>query len=394
MENGLPGNTELPAEELVAHKFTALTHGTRRRIVLASNEVTDHSLFLNGLTQNILILYHLFESLGFECHLLQHSVTGAEKKEFLRQYRSVTCQDMVKLSMAVHLVVEIGMSLDALTRQYLRSIGCRITKLYLGNILNIDVETIQNYSGMFFHHHLVGEIDEIWTSPHYLQHVEYAAVLNRVPIDKGRVVPYVWDPCFLERYGNRAEMEWRPAEGGWTTQDVVIVDPNISFQKASFYSLLLVEAFSRAHPEWRGTVHVVNGDRLKLSSHAHNRLLSALTLYTQNRVRLYERQRIHEIMKTHRSACFITHQWNNDYNYMTLELMHCGYPMVHNSVGWAQYGYYYALNEWDKALATLDMALQHHETNRWVYQTHAAQLVWRHSIHHPENQRRWREILS
>ena len=187
MENGLPGNTELPAEELVAHKFTVLTHGTRRRIVLASNEVTDHSLFLNGLTQNILILYHLFESLGFECHLLQHSVTGAEKKEFLRQYRSVTCQDMVKLSMAVHLVVEIGMSLDALTRQYLRSIGCRITKLYLGNILNIDVETIQNYSGMFFHHHLVGEIDEIWTSPHYLQHVEYAAVLNRVPIDKGRV---------------------------------------------------------------------------------------------------------------------------------------------------------------------------------------------------------------
>jgi len=294
--------------------------------------------------------------------------------------------------MRIHLFIEIGMSIDALTRGYLRGIGCNIAKLYLGNILNIDVETIQNYSNMFFNHHIVGEIDEIWTSPHYLQHVEYAAVLNRVPIDKGKVVPYVWDPCFLERYGTRDQMEWQA--GSWTTQDMVIVDPNISFQKCSFYSLLLAEAFSKRYPEWRGTVHVVNGDRLKLSSNAQNHLLPAVSLYAAGRVKLYERRKIHDIMRDHRGACFITHQWNNDYNYMTLELMHCGYPILHNSVGWKEHGYYYSLDDWDAAVETLHMALCSHQKNRFAYQTHAAQLIWKHSIHHPDVQAEWRRILE
>jgi hypothetical protein len=254
------------------------------------------------------------------------------------------------------------------------------------------VETIQNYSTMFFNHHIVGEIDEIWTSPHYLQHVEYAAVLNRVPINKGKVVPYVWDPCFLERYGTRDQMEWQA--GVWTTQDMVIVDPNISFQKCSFYSLLLAEAFSKRYPEWRGTVHVVNGDRLKLSSNAQNHLLPAVSLYAAGRVKLYERRKIHDIMRDHRGACFITHQWNNDYNYMTLELMHCGYPILHNSVGWKEHGYYYSLDDWDAAVKTLHVALCSHQKNRFVYQTHAAQLIWKHSIHHPDVQAEWRRILE
>ena len=37
--------------------------------------------------------------------------------------------------------------------------------------INIDIDTIQYYPSMFFNHHLVGEIDEIWTSPHYQQHL-------------------------------------------------------------------------------------------------------------------------------------------------------------------------------------------------------------------------------
>jgi hypothetical protein len=390
LPEGLPGNTRLPITTYNEVKTPLKTNSERRIIVLASNEVTDQTLFVNGLTQNIVVLYHLFESLGFEAYLLQHSITDAEKKSFLRGYKNVVCQDLLK--MRIHLFIEIGMSIDALTRGYLRGIGCNIAKLYLGNILNIDVETIQNYSTMFFNHHIVGEIDEIWTSPHYLQHVEYAAVLNRVPINKGKVVPYVWDPCFLERYGTRDQMEWQA--GDWTTQDMVIVDPNISFQKCSFYSLLLAEAFSKRYPEWRGTVHVVNGDRLKLSSNAQNHLLPAVSLYAAGRVKLYERRKIHDIMRDHRGACFITHQWNNDYNYMTLELMHCGYPILHNSVGWKEHGYYYSLDDWDAAVKTLHVALCSHQKNRFVYQTHAAQLIWKHSIHHPDVQTEWRRILE
>lgn len=391
----LPGCTELPTSEGGFPVLGGLSRKAARPIVLlASNAINDATLFINGLTQNIVVLYHLFESLGWSPRLLQHSVTeGAERQAFLGRYRYTSHPEVVRSTEKVRLLIEIGMSLDPETRAHLRNMGTKIVKLYLGNILNIDIETIQNYSSQFFNHHLVGELDEIWTSPHYAQHVEYAAVLNRVPAERGIVVPYVWEPCFLERYGSREELEWTD-KGDWMHRDVIIMDPNISFQKCSFYSLLLVEAFARAYPAWRGKVYVVNGDRLQLSPNSINGFLPHLGLWRDKRMVLSGRRRIHEVLADHRSACFVTHQWNNDYNYMTLELFHYGYPIVHNSVGWSGFGYYYDVNAWDAAVETLRAAIQDHAGHLGTYQTHAANLVWRHSPHNPAVQERWRGLLG
>jgi hypothetical protein len=393
VDNFLPGNTILPSEEYETNQATSLDIPlTRPVIILASNEVNDQTLFINGLTQNIVVLYHLFESMGYFSYLLQHSVQDTEKKPFIKSYRTITTQDIVMKHLPIHAFIEIGMSLDSVTRGYLRTIGAKIVKLYLGNILNIDIETIQNYSNMFFNHHIVGEIDEIWTSPHYKQHVEYASILNRTPIENSRVVPYVWDSFFMTQYGNKEQFEWLPP-ADWRTVDIIIMDPNISFQKCTFYSLLLAEAFYRKYPEWNGTVHVINGDRLKISSNANNNLLPSLSLHRAGRVKLYDRKKIHTILQENRSACFMTHQWNNDYNYMALELFYANYPILHNSEGWSTYGYHYSIDEWDKAIETLANAVQHHQENMNIYKTHAARLIWKHSVHNPDIQRRWKELL-
>ena len=404
MSSYLPGNTILPAEEADASLATLspLTLPLERKIIiLASNHVNDHSLFMNGLTQNIVILYDLFESLGFRSYLLQNQVDSTvARKTFLNNYRTITTHDMVARSMPIHAFIEIGMSVDAGTRGYLRSVGAKITKLYLGNIINIDIETIQNFKSMFFYHHIVGEIDEIWTSPHYLQHMEYAAIINRTDPKKSRVVPYVWDPCFLTQYGSRETMEWIPllsSDGttgdAWHHMDLVIMDPNISFQKCYFYSLLLADAFAKRHPEWKGKVNVMNGDRIKLSAHSWRHVIPELTLFQQGRVILHGRKNIHTILKENRSACFLTHQWNNDYNYATMELLYCNYPILHNSDGWSDTGYYYSINAWETAIETLYRAMTLHKENLPIYRSHAANLIWKHSIHHPNIQARWRAFI-
>jgi hypothetical protein len=392
----VPGNTELPTEEHRVTELPSLAAPKKSIIVLATNDVNDHSLFLNGLTQNILVLYDLFASMGYSPYLLQHSGSSEPKKSFIHNYRTVTTDAIVKQGMPVKLFIEVGMSVDALTRGYLRGCGCRIAKLYLGNILNIDVETIQNYRSFFFHHHLVGEIDEIWTSPHYLQHVDYAAILNRTDPATSRVVPYVWDPCFLRQYAavDKPQLEWTPPAGGWEKTDLVIMDPNISFQKYAFYTLLLAEAFAKAHPEWKGHVHVINGDRLRLSANALNRFLPCLTTLWPSRIQLHGRKTFHTILRDHPSCCFLTHQWNNAYNYMLLEALHCHYPVLHNSDGWLEYGYSYSTEQWPKAIDTLYRALKDHHDRLPVYRAHAAQLIQKHSIHDPDIRRRWAAILS
>jgi len=83
----LPGNTLLPSEEHESTSLTSLLLSLDRpAIILASNEVNDQNLFINGLTQNIVVLYHLFESLGYDSYLLQHSITTSDKKAFLKNY--------------------------------------------------------------------------------------------------------------------------------------------------------------------------------------------------------------------------------------------------------------------------------------------------------------------
>lgn len=390
----LPGNSDLSSYKKSDAVITSLTLPLERSaIILATNDVNDDTLFRNGLTQNIVVLYDLFESMGYKSYLLQYDGQPAgEKKAFILNYRTITPSEIIRNPMPIRAFIEIGMSLDSTTRSYLRSNGAKIVKLYLGNILNIDIETIQNFSSMFFNHHVVGEIDEIWTSPHYKQHLDYAALLNRAEIKNGKVVPYVWDSCFITQYGTKDMIEWS-APISWNKQDIVIMDPNISFQKCYFYSLLLVEAFSKKYPEWAGKVHVINGDRLKIDAHSYNFILPSLSLYRANRIILHGRKNIHTILKDHKSSIFLTHQWNNDFNYMALELLYCNYPLLHNSEGWDNFGYYYSINNWDDAIHTLYNAFVNHKDNLNIYKTHAANLIWKHSIHNPEIQKEWREFI-
>jgi hypothetical protein len=391
----VPGNSDLSSYAKYKPDISCLSLKTERPIIiLASNDVNDESLFRNGLTQNIVVLYNLFESLGYESYLLQHSTdTGVNKKSFLNKYKSVIPVDIIRKSMPIRALIEIGMSLDSTTRGYLRSIGAKTIKLYLGNILNIDIETIQNFNNVFFYHHIVDEIDEIWTSPHYKQHIDYAAVLNRCEIKNSRIAPYVWDSCFITEYENKEQIEWIPPSD-WRNTDIVIMDPNISFQKTYFYSLLLCEAFSKKYPEWAGKVQIINGDKITLDAYSNNFVLPNLSLHKRNRIILHGRKNIHTILKENRSACFITHQWNNDFNYMTLELLYCNYPILHNSEGWDNFGYHYDINKWDEAIYTMYKALTTHNTNINIYKTHATNLIWKHSIHNPEIQAEWRKLLE
>jgi hypothetical protein len=91
---------------------------------------------------------------------------------------------------------------------------------------------------------------------------------------------------------------------------------------------------------------------------------------------------------------FLAHQYNNDYNYMTLELMELGFPVLHNSSGWKEFGYYWSTDHWAKALEDVCKILQLHASQTGVYRSHAKQLQWKHSPWNPVNRREWLKALA
>jgi hypothetical protein len=370
----------------------------RKVILLATATITLDNLFSNGLFQNVFILYKMFDAMGYAPILVIHDKPSNLDKipTMLHPCRMMSTEQIILQPIPVIALIEIGMSIDPLLREFVKMLGGKLAKLYLGNILNIDVETPIFYPAMHFAHHVIEKIDRVWVSPHYGQHAEYASYLNHViPPEnlEDMIAPYVWDSCIVTRDGEQRH-QWRPRAAP-EDDVIVIMEPNISFQKSSLVPLLTVERWYRASGrKWRGKVVVVNGDRLEHSPHFNNSLKSTLDIFTDGRVELLDRRDILTVMKTWPSALFVLHQYNNEYNYMTLELLHCGFPVVHNSEAWAAFGYTYSGNNIQSGAEQIHAAWSTHAEHLEAYRAHSAALTWRHSPYNPTVQEAWNALLN
>jgi len=364
---------------------------SRRIITLATATIHNDSLFANGLFQNVFILYKLLDSMGYAPILLVNEKPNDLNKvpAILRNVRMVIAEEILRNSIPIHLNIEIAMSIDPSMRKYMRDKGGRTVKLYLGNILNIDIETPIFYPSIHFAHHVVGELDEIWVSPHYKQHYEYAGLINK--IGPAKIAPYVWDPCILTLGGTR-QFKWQPKLEG-EPQVFVILEPNISFQKCSLVPLLIVEKLYR---ERKGDFKVLlgNSERLQANPFFTKTILPTLELYKDDRIKFSGRNTITSIMNDYPSCIAVGHQWNNQYNYMTLEYLVSGFPVVHNAPDWSDAGYFYEGSSIEKGVSILKKVIDFHWCSLEQYAAGAAALQWRHSPYNPEVHKAWQGLLG
>jgi len=341
----------------------------------------------------------MFDAMGYAPIMLINERPKDIKNipEAMHKCRMIIIEDVLKQPMAnVAALLEIGMSLDPLVRQFVKMIGGRLIKVYLGNILNIDIETPIFMPQHHFAHHVVGKNDAILVSPHYGQHTEYASYLNHVvpPADLSKTIaPYVWDPNILTRDGTQS-LTWRaPATG--EEEIFVIMEPNISFQKAAFMPLLIMERWYRevGKPKgWKGMIQVVNGERLLMVPHFLHNIMPYLEIYKDAKVESTGRKDIVSTLREWPTATFVLHNYNNEFNYMTLELLWCGFPVLHNSPSWLEFGYgYRGLKD---AAGLVEEARLRHGGRLETYRAHAAILAWRYSPYNPAIHEAWHKILD
>lgn len=397
MDLSLPGMTRYADNRLSIEPFVSMnklhTIIDRKIILLATAVINEDNLFMNGLFQNVYVFYRMFEAMGFlPIMIVNKKPDNLEKiPSYMRNLRLITVDEIAKNPIPVKLYIEIGMSIDSNMRKFLKMCGSKIVKLYLGNIINIDIETPIFYPNMHFAHHVIGELDEIWVSPHYYQHAEYARSLNHVDIQKKAVVsvPYVWDSQVLLGNGER-HFQWKAAE----TDTFLILEPNISFQKCSLVPLMILEAWFRKNPDWKGEVVIINGERLNMIPFFKESIWNTLDIVKAGRVKIRPRMDILTLLKEFPSGIPICHQINNEYNYMILEYFISGYPVLHNASDWKSYGYYYKESDILGASEIIDKIRKDHSNNFYIHKSHAHALAWMHSPYNPDVQRSWNKIIE
>lgn len=360
--------------------------------MIGSSTIDMTTIFNNGLLQNVYILYRMFQSMGYIPILLVQDMPTSVPP-YMADVTLLTIESFIKASIGVDIYIEIAMSIDIVVKQYLRLGKSRIYKLYLGNILNIDIESPLCYPGMYFVHHYIGDIDDVWVSPHYAQHLQYAKCINRIAPANTKppsIAPYVWDPCILTAGGTRS-FQWTPPVKG--EEVFLLIEPNISFQKTSLIPLCILESWYRKNPKWTGKIILVNGNRLDVLPYFRTSLADSFDLVKDGRVEFHGRVTIVDLMTNYPSAIPICHQWNNEYNYMVLEYFHCMYPVLHNASDWASYGYYYPNSDIAAGVATLERIL-HEPMHPERFRSHAKALTWKHSPYNPDVQREWASLFG
>ena len=387
----LPGMTEYIHTSIPSSCVPFSVNLEKRPVIMIGSSTIDMTtIFNNGLLQNVYILYRMFESMGYLPILLVQDMPK-DLPDYMKDLNMLSMESFMSVSIKVTVYIEIAMSIDVVIKQFLRLGGSRIYKLYLGNILNIDIESPLCYPGMYFIHHYIGDVDDIWVSPHYAQHLQYAKCINRVDLNtRDSIAPYVWDPCILTAGGERSFQWTAPVKG---EEIFLLIEPNISFQKTSLVPLCIIESWYRKNPNWKGKIIVVNGNRLEVLPYFNTSLASSFDLVTEGRVEFRGRMTIVDILTEFPSAIPICHQWNNEYNYMILEYFHCLFPVVHNASDWYSYGYSYPNSDIAAGVKALERALTHISSIE-QFKSHAKCLTWRYSPYNPDVQREWSTLLG
>jgi hypothetical protein len=116
-------------------------------------------------------------------------------------------------------------------------------------------------------------------------------------------------------------------------------------------------------------------------------------LARDGRVELHGRESVVKILGQHSDGIVLCHQLANEFNYMILECLYSGFPVIHNARTWSEAGYYYEDNSISKGVAALAAAIDGHATALPSYKSAGAALLWKHSINNPDVKRGWQELL-
>lgn len=370
-------------------------HENASKVILLTSLALDKAdIFRNGLYQNIFILYNMFAALGYKpIMLVEKTIESTGAVELFNGYRAIALSAFIAKPFYVYTIIEVALGLPVQLRDQFRSIGARTCKLYLGNIINIDSEMLTTITGQTINHHMAGSLDAVWTSPHYAPNVEYASVINSDiygVAPPARVVPYVWSPMFIPADASR----YITVPTGTIGRGFTIIEPNISFQKCSLIPLMILENIYRKCPELVSEVIIINGDKLLTSVYFETVICAGLHLVRDGRVRFLPRKTILEITREWPSNIVVANQILNEYNYIMMELLHLGFPYVHNCASLADYGYYYAGSDIDAGTTAAERAASTHDQRTEAVRAEAAQLTWKFSPYNPEILREWACILQ
>lgn len=342
-------------------------------------------LWSNGINQNIVYLALLMQKLsGIETSLVCYPFDDMPKHPIGTCFNIKTVNNRAE-ALKLDVIIELGIRLERDFTQPYRDRGGRLVSYMAGNAMVMNFESVFLEGDASARGSILGPdgFDAVWITPQHMHMNAGATALVGGPVEEA---PHIWAPAGIEHaiasLGVNPAFKGRPDKWSLAT-----FDPNINVVKSFHIPLLVAEAAHRQAPDPIRRMMLFCSEHLKGRPHFEN-YVAHLSLGKAGKVTAEARHGIVAMLGREVDA-IITHQWENDLNYMYWDVLSLGYPLIHNSSRIKDAGYYYPdFDPTSGGLALLEALACH--TGPRECDTEA---VWQHHIGNVANQSQYRELV-
>jgi FkbM family methyltransferase len=287
------------------------------------------SLFTCGISQQSYFTYKVLKKAGFNVELITAEDDYTEFEYMNIPIRKLTFQsDISDLSMMLFISSSVSSRKEL---EFIRSFNIKIVNQICGNYYYITQEDIVHdcHKRDFY---LNGDlIDEYWILPMYDHMKSYIEAMTKRPV---YIMNYVWDGDIIEKYmeitNNNANNFFRDSNNIFNNSlNLLIAEPNLSIHKTALIPMAISEKYD---------YDTNNIERVYLlcknKNESFKRIFNAMDIVKKGKVEMHHRVILMEVLFQLREKkipiALLSHQIKNDLNFIHLEMIYLGYPVIHN----------------------------------------------------------------
>jgi len=368
-----------------------MTGGLKVGVTVAGDmPQADYALWSSGVTQNVVFLAMLLQRLPGVEQVVLVSCPGGSADCPLAASFGLRAIDELDAIERLDVLIELGVRGDAGRMIRFRERGGKLVSYVAGNVMAMNFEDL---ACKVPHGELMSRsgFDAVWVTPQHWRMNHSYLVMTRS--NQVLLAPHIWSPACLLRSAARlgADLFWkaRPTDQPWR---VGIFDPNVNVLKTFHLPLLVCEEAYRRAPGLIDRVLLFSAAHLAQNIHVAE-FCAATELGSSGRIFAEERLPIAQALGQHTDAV-VTHQWENELNYLYWDALYAGWPLVHNSSAIADAGYYYPDFDPRTGGDVLVAALERHASLSLSRRGQDLEAIWRHHIDNPAIGARYGDLLE
>lgn len=365
--------------------------------------INNAAQFVNGSEQQPAFVIEMLQALGIDYVVYSHrgkeNLCGIERSATfdetpLELIDDADLSDITTFIMICH-IVEDTSSLSASLKE--RLAGKKVVQFHCGNHCIFNAEDI-----VFNKHNVVRLLfnswfTEAWVFSMHFFAKEYYEQLTQKPC---KLMPYGWSPSLLTKYLVKNNLEISCDHTTYSDHPLTLCsfEPNLNVTKNCQCPLLIMNSFYLRFPQRVQKCFVFCSKQL-LDHKSFRDFVAFLKVCRDGLVEFYPRMAFPDLMKQMKdkklSPVIVGHQIYNDQNYMSLEALHLGYPIVHNSPSMQNAGFFYPEFELHLAVDHLETISTKFSDKKFndVYQARSRKVLFDHSTTNSKLLSEFRSLL-